>query len=82
MDDYHEFGHAHEIQIEEWRLYCFPNYVYIIVGIMAPSGTMITFCISLASGNGNAIGSGTIGSGGTIGGGDARASITMPIIEH
>jgi hypothetical protein len=38
--------------------------------------------ISLASGSGNAIGSGTIGSGGTTGGGDARASITMPITEH
>jgi hypothetical protein len=36
MDYYHEFKHAHDIQIEEWWLYWSPNYVSIIRGIMAP----------------------------------------------
>ncbi len=35
MDDYHEFKHAHEIQIEEWQLYWSPNYVSINRGIVA-----------------------------------------------
>jgi hypothetical protein len=35
MDDYHEFMHAHEIQIEAWTLYWSPNYVFIISGIVA-----------------------------------------------
>jgi hypothetical protein len=38
MDDHHEFKHAHEIQIEEWRLYWSPNYVSITTRIVAPSG--------------------------------------------
>jgi hypothetical protein len=74
MDDYHEFRHAHEIQIKEWRLYWSPNYVSITMGIMAPNGAMTTLNISPTNGSGNVIGSGTIGSGGTIGGGGVGAS--------
>ncbi len=46
MDDYHEFKHAHEIQIEEWRLYWSSNYVSITRGIVAPSGAMTILGIS------------------------------------
>jgi hypothetical protein len=81
MDDYYEFKHAHDIQIEEWWLYWSPNYVSIVRGIVAPSGAT-TFNISLTSESGGAIGIGAIGSGGTtrnggtIKGGNARASIS------
>jgi hypothetical protein len=50
MDDYHEFKRAHEIQIEEWWLYWYPNYVSITMRIVAPSCATTTFGISLASG--------------------------------
>jgi len=66
MDDYHEFKHAYEIKIKEWRLYWSPNYVFIIRGIVASSGATTILNINLA--NGNANGSGTIRNGG------ARAS--------
>jgi hypothetical protein len=89
INDYHEFRHAHEIQIKEWRPYWSPNYVFITMGIMAPNGATTTLSTSSASGSGNAIGSGTIGSGGIIGGGGAGAStstwgpllIFNPIVE-
>jgi hypothetical protein len=74
MDDYYEFMHAHDIQIEEWWLYWSPNYVSIIRGIVAPSVATTTFNISLTSESGGAIGIGAIGSGGTIRGGNVRAS--------
>lgn len=61
IDDYHEFKHAHEIQIEEWWLYQSPRYAIIIKGIVAPSGAMATPNINLASGS--ASDSGTIISG-------------------
>jgi hypothetical protein len=88
MDDYHEFKCAHEIQIEEWRLYWSPNYVSITKGIVAPSGATTIFCINSANGSRNANGR-TTGSGGTIGGGGARASTSTqnpllvfnPIVE-
>ncbi len=31
MDDYHEFKCDHEIQIQKWPLYQFPNYVLSLV---------------------------------------------------
>jgi len=37
MDDYLEFMHAHDIQIEEWWLYWSPNYVSITKGIFGPN---------------------------------------------
>jgi uncharacterized membrane protein YgcG len=78
MDVYHEFRHAHEIQIEKWQLYWSPNYVYITKGIVAPSGatTILNISSSNKSGSGSASGSGTTGSGGTTRGGGARASIS------
>jgi len=89
MDDYHEFKCAHEIQIEEWQLYWFPNYVSITRGIVAPSGATTIFSISSTSGNRSASGNGTTRSGGTTGGGGAGAStdtrgplfIFNPIVE-
>jgi hypothetical protein len=74
MDDYCEFMHAHEIQIEEWWLYWSPNYVSITMGIVAPIGAMVTLSISSTSGSKNASDNGTTGSGGTTRGGGARAS--------
>lgn len=65
MDHYHEFKRAHDIQIEGWRLYWSLNYVFVTMGIMAPSSATITPSIRSASGNGNATGNGAIGSGGT-----------------
>ncbi len=62
MDEYHEFRRAHEILINEWRLYRSPNYVSIIRGIVAPSGATTTLNISLASGS--ATSSGTTKGGG------------------
>jgi hypothetical protein len=35
VDDYHESKHAHDIQIEEWRLYWYSNYVFITMKIVA-----------------------------------------------
>ncbi len=71
------------------QLYWPPNYVYIIIGIMAPSGATTTPSINLANGNGNATSNGTTRSGGTTKGGGARAStntwgpllIFKPILE-
>jgi hypothetical protein len=60
MDDYFEFMHAHDIQIEEWWLYWSPNYVYIIKGIVAPIGAMATPSINSTSGSRNVSDSGTI----------------------
>jgi hypothetical protein len=74
MDDYHEFRHPHEIQIQEWLLYWSPNYVYIIKGIVAPNGVMIIINISSVSRNENVNSNGAIGSGGTIEGGAIGAS--------
>jgi hypothetical protein len=71
MDDYHEFKRAHDIQIEEWQLYWFHNYVSITRGIVAPSGSTTTLGISLVSGIG------AIGNGGIIEGGGAWASTNM-----
>ncbi len=68
MDDYHEFKHAYEIQIEECRLYQSPNYVFITKGIVALGGAMTT-PNNLRSGNGSASGNGATGSGGTTRGG-------------
>jgi hypothetical protein len=79
MDDYHEFKHDHDIQIEEWWLYQSPNYVSITRGIMAPSGAMTTPNISLASGSKSVSGGGATESGGTTKGGGIRASINMPL---
>jgi hypothetical protein len=56
---------------------------FIIKGIVAPSGAMATFDISLASGNKSTNGNGTTKNGGTIGnggstkGGGVRSSISM-----
>jgi uncharacterized membrane protein YgcG len=75
MDDSHEFRCAHDIHIDEWRVYWFPNYVFITRGIMALSGAMTTLGINSTSGNGSANGNGVTKSGGTTGGGGARASI-------
>jgi hypothetical protein len=75
MDDYHEFKHAHEIQIEEWWLYWSPNYVFVTMRIVVPSGVMTTPNTSSASGSGSAISSGAIKSGGTTGDGGVKASI-------
>ncbi len=74
MDDYHEFRHAHEIQIE-WRLYWFPNYVSITRGIVAPSGATTIPSISSTRGSRSASCNGITESGGTTGGGGAGASI-------
>jgi hypothetical protein len=74
MNDYHEFTHGHEIQIEECWLYWSPSYVSITRGIMAPSGA-ITNLNNLVSGN-NANGNGATRSGGTTEGGVERASIS------
>ncbi len=74
MDDYQEFKHAHEIQIEECRLYWFPIYVSITRGIVAPSGATRTPNNSV-SGNGNSNGNGATESGGTTKGGVIGASI-------
>jgi hypothetical protein len=76
MDDYHEFKHAHEIQIEEWQLYWCPNYVYIIKGIVAPSGATTTPRISSISGSKSANGNKATKSDGIIEGGGARAPIS------
>jgi hypothetical protein len=51
MDDYLEFMHAHDIQIEEWWLYWSPNYVSITKGIVAPIGAMATPSINSTSGS-------------------------------
>jgi hypothetical protein len=75
MDDYHEFKHAHEIQIEECRLYWSPSYVSITRGIVAPSGATITLNNSI-SGNGSASGNGATERGGTTKGGIIGASIS------
>ncbi len=45
MDDYHEFKHANEIQIE-WQLYWSLNYFSITKGIVAPSGAMVILSIN------------------------------------
>ncbi len=74
MDDYHDFKHAHEIQIKEWWQYWSPNYVSITRVIMAPSGAMATPSNNSTSGSGSAIGNGTIGNSGTTKGGGVRAS--------
>ncbi len=71
MDDYHEFIHAHEIQIEEWQLYQSPNYVSITRGVVAPSGATTTPSISLTNASTNTNGSEAIGTDGNIGGGSA-----------
>jgi hypothetical protein len=76
MDDYHEFRHAHEIQIEEWRLYCFPNDVSITRGIVALSGATTILGISSTSGSGSATNNGATKSGGITKGGGAGASIS------
>jgi len=76
MNDYHEFKRAHEIQIEEWRLYWSFNYVSITKGIVAPNGATTILDINLTSGSENVSGSGAIGRGGTIGGGGVGASIS------
>jgi hypothetical protein len=68
MDDYHEFRHAHEIQIEEWILYWSPNYVSITRGIVPPIGATTTLNINLASGSES-----SIDNGGTTRGGGVRA---------
>jgi hypothetical protein len=68
MDDYHEFKHAPEIQIEQCQLYWFPIYVSIIKGIVAPSGATKTLNNSV-SGNGNSSGNGATENGGTTKGG-------------
>jgi len=78
MDDYHEFRHVHDIQIEEWQLYWSSNYVSIITKIVAPSGALATFCINSASGNKSGTGTGAIESGGTTGGGGVGASFSTP----
>ncbi len=67
MNNYHEFKHAHEIQIEKWQLYWSPNYVSMIRKIVAPSGAMITSNISLTNEGRNVSGNRTTRSGGTIG---------------
>jgi hypothetical protein len=74
MDDYHEFKHAHEIQIKDWSLYWSPNYVSITKGIVAPSGAMTTLDIGSVSGSENANGNGATESGGTTRGGGVGAS--------
>ncbi len=85
MDDYHEFKHAHEIQINEWQLYQCPNYVSTTRGIMALNGAMAILGISSASGNGSASGSGTTRRGGITKGGGVGASINtrgpLPIFD-
>ncbi len=30
MNDYHEFKHAHEVHVEEWKSYWSSNYAFII----------------------------------------------------
>jgi hypothetical protein len=88
MDDYHEFRHANEIQIE-WRLYWSLNYFSITKGIVAPSDAMVILSINSVNGSKNANGSGTTRSGGTTKGGGAKAStntwgplfVFNPIVE-
>jgi hypothetical protein len=74
LDEYYEFKHAHEIQIEEWWLYWSPNYVSITRGIVAPSVAMATPSISSTNGSRSAISSGNTINGGITEGGGARAS--------
>jgi hypothetical protein len=89
MDDYHEFKRAHEIQIEKWWLYWFPNYVFVTTRIVAPSGVTTIPITSSTSGSENATSSGAIKSGGTTGGGSVGDStnawgpwpIFNPIVE-
>ncbi len=65
MDDYHEFKCAHDIQIDEWQLYWFPNYVSITRGIVALSSATTILGINLASGNKSVNGNRVTESGGT-----------------
>jgi hypothetical protein len=94
MDDYHEFRHAHDIQIEWWLYWC-SNYVFITKGIVTPNGAMVTLSISSTSGSRKTNGNGatksvkTTRSGGITKGGGVRASTSTwdplptfnPIVE-
>jgi hypothetical protein len=76
MDDYHEFRHAHEIQVKECGYTNFPIMLLSLKNY-ACKWCNGNFSISMASGSGSANGSGPIGSGGTPMGGGVKASISM-----
>jgi hypothetical protein len=42
MDDYREFWHAHEVEIQNWQLYWSLNYVSITIMLVASSGALAT----------------------------------------
>jgi hypothetical protein len=69
LDDYHEFIRAHEVHIEEWRIYWSPNYVSIIEIPMVPTffpilGVIaIVYSSGLVGGGGNVNGDGIIRNG-------------------
>ncbi len=54
MDDYHEFWHAHEVEIQNWQLYWSLNYVSITIMIVASSGALATPNNYCTNGNGSA----------------------------
>jgi len=54
VDDYHEFWHAHEVEIQNWQLYWSLNYVSITIMIVASSGALATPNNYCTNGNGSA----------------------------
>jgi hypothetical protein len=84
MDDYHEFIRAHEVHIEEWRIYWSPNYLSIIEIPMVPTFVSILGVIAiiyssgLVGGAGNVNGNGVIRNGATI----KNGVLVLPLVPR
>ncbi len=74
MDDYHEFICAHEVHIEEWRIYWSANYVSIVEILMVPTFVSILGVIAIVYSSGLIGGGANVNDNGVITNGVATRS--------